>query len=542
VSPAERDTARTESADVSDAQAQAATKDEGGTATSRLAPARPPSVASLQALQRAAGNRAVQRLASPVAVQRRRVPTAGGLNPLITPGSADHGAHVAGLVRVNERALAQMTPPNRAAVMADAHAAAGSVAAFNALSAGEQARLVSRAIRMRYPALALGDPALINTGPRDATETANVATLVANATALINLAISPAHNNDLRDVFGPGNEATARTRYENARTRMQYLHTNNRIVTDRSGYNAEVGLGGLTNANQIAISPNAIDNPTDNGQIVLFIHEAMHAGNPGVVGDGGGYPSQPSFTTRDVATKLGNAAHYEVVPRRIRGLPNAFTGVVFVPAGTTVVISGVSHSAPALTPLQQAASAASQKARNAWNMGLNLHNLWVHIHLNRADWTARTPLSAYYSGATAPRFADCMPFWSKVQKLTVHERPNLIATGPGGSSRAPVTDIDVALSEGLVRLVMQVKNMANSQLGTDASTTAFLNAQTTPAERAAATTVPQQTQLVLTALRRSVGSMTGNEARDVSVIETMAANGQYAQMLSPRAPAVFPHP
>jgi hypothetical protein len=459
------------------------------------------------------------------------------VDPLTAAGATDRAQHVAGLERINARALAQLSAADRATVMAQAHTQAGSQAAYNALARPAKAKLLASVLRAHSPALVLGDPALINTGPRPATaDAANLATLVTDAASLIGIAIGGARDNDLRDVFGAAHVATAKARYTAALNRMNHLHTNNRIVTDRSGYNAEVGLGGLTNANQIALSPSAIDNPAVDENVVLLIHEAMHAGTPSIRDHG--YRNSPSFVNLEAATKLDNAAHYEVVPRRVRNMAFRFSGTVFVPAGTSVNVGGVTHTAPPLTDLQQASRNASEKARAAWNMGLNMHMLWVRIYRNRGDWNGLS-LPATYSGATASRFADCMPYWSKVQGLTVHDRPGLSAAGASAST-APVTQVDVALSEGLVRLISQAKNTAASQLGSQASATALLNANTSAAERAAATTIPLKTELLLTALRRVVGTMTGAEDRDVRVINAMAAAGRYAQMLTPRAPSAFP--
>jgi hypothetical protein len=103
-----------------------------------------------------------------------------------------------------------------------------------------------------------------------------------------------------------------------------------------------------------------------------------------------------------------------------------------------------------------------------------------------------------------------------------------------------VTQVDLALSEGLIRLISQAKNVAANQLGSQASVATFLNANTSAAERAAATTVPLKTELLLTAIRRVVGTMTGAEDRDVRVITAMASASRYAQMLTPRAPSAFP--
>ncbi|WP_155849060.1 hypothetical protein [Amycolatopsis vancoresmycina] len=503
---------------------------------------------SLLTMQRTAGNRAIGALLSgrvqahPVAVQRRRVPTGAQTGPLTSVGATDRAQHTAGLERVNERALTELAPADRAAVLTRAHTLAGSPAAYNALPAPDRARLLAEAIRAQAPGLVLGDPALINIGVRPGAlgvaDAANIAALVTNATALINTVIGGAHDGDLRQVFGPPNVATAKARYRAARDRMNYLHTHHRIVTDRSGYSAEAGVGGLTDANRISLMPGAIDHPANDENVVLIIHEAMHAGNFGVVDDRG-YPASPSFVSLRAVDKLGNAAHYEVVPRRVRGLPNSFLHTVFVPAGSSVTLGGHTHTAPPLTTTEQAARQASEAARAAWNMGLNLHTLWVRLHLHPADWTGAA-LAGEFGPGTAATFSACMPYWSLVQGLTVHTRPGLSAAAATPSA-APVTAVDVALSEGLVRLLSLATQTVDTQFASAAATNAFLLAQTTAPERAAASTIPLLKELLLIAVRRSVGELTGTPFRDVRVITTMAAAAPtYALMLAPRAPAGFP--
>jgi hypothetical protein len=501
---------------------------------------------SLLSLQGLAGNRAVRRMvtgqrgsAPGMVVQRRRVPIGAQTDPLVAGGATDRLRHLGGLERVNARALTQMTPADRTAVMTLAHTSAGSAAAFNALPGPDRARLVADAIRTFRPGLILGDPALMNIGPRPATpDTANITTLVTNATTLINIVIGGARDADLRDVFGAAAVATAKARYTAARDRMTYLHSHDKIVTDRSGYNAQVGLGGLTNASQIALAPQVIDNPAVDENVVMMIHESMHAGNPGVVGDEGGYRRSTGFTTRDSTEKLDNAAHYEIVPRRVRALADSYPGVVFVPAGTSVTIGGVTHTSAPLTPIEQASKDAYKKLRVAWGVGLNLHNLWVRINRNRGEWST-LDVAATFAGATAAHFADCMPFWSKVEGLTVHQRPGL-SPGSPDPSKAPVTQIDLALSEGLVRLLSLAKNLATAKFATAYETTIFLGAHTTAAERAAATTVPLKSTLLLTAIRRALGQFVGAEDRDVRIIQTMAASPTYTLMLAPRPPSAFP--
>ncbi|MEU8609448.1 hypothetical protein AB0C29_15750 [Actinoplanes sp. NPDC048791] len=94
---------------------------------------------------------------------------------------------------------------------------------------------------------------------------------------------------------------------------------------------------------------------------------------------------------------------YEVLARRIKGMAHAYTGTVFVPAGTSVTVGGVVHTAAPLTPLEQASRNASEVTRAAWNMGLNMHSLWVGLNLNQAEWSTLDLSVAY--GVSAPRFS-----------------------------------------------------------------------------------------------------------------------------------------
>ena len=187
-------------------------------------------------------------------------------------------------------------------------------------------------------------------------------------------------------------------------------------MTDRSGFSAQVSLGGLSNASQIAVEPSTIDNPGDKESVITLIHESMHAGNSDVRDFG--YIHQPSFIALPESVKLKNAAHFEVVPRRILGASFDFAGQTFIPAGTTV--GGV--AAPALTPKQQAIRAASETYRSAWTAGLNLHKIFVRLFRTPAEWNT-LDLSTAFSGAPAgAHFANTLPFWSKVEMLTMHER------------------------------------------------------------------------------------------------------------------------
>jgi hypothetical protein len=266
---------------------------------------------AIQAQQAAAG-----------AVQRRRLPGEAELGGLLPGGGPDEAAHMAGLTRLLERSVGELNAAQRQQVLERLlHDAPGAgfwekIAFLGGLNQREQLLRIAGALRATFPQTTLGDPALIDTGPRPATaDAANIRTLVNNANALFDQALAPARRADLEQVFGRAHVSTARARYTAAKRRMNTLHRQNKVVTDRSGYNAEVSLGGLTGPNQISLAPEVIDQPNDHENIVIMLHESMHAGNGTV--DDFGYIGTPSFTQLEAAVKLNNAAHYEVVPRRI---------------------------------------------------------------------------------------------------------------------------------------------------------------------------------------------------------------------------------
>lgn len=68
-----------------------------------------------------------------------------------------------------------------------------------------------------------------------------------------------------------------------------------------------------------------------------------------------------------------------------------------------------------------------------------------------------------------------------------------------------------------------------------------LEATATPAERAAATTVQAERDLLIKLVTRDIGSITGTPARDLQVVLRMGSTpNQFSDMLTARAPAAFP--
>lgn len=469
-------------------------------------------------------------------IQRRRVPESIGLQAATPMSGAAFDATRTGLARLLSRAWAGLSAPNQIAVQT-AMGVVGLTWTTEAnlrttLETATRTQLIrlGQEIRTVEPTAELGSPLLIDTGPRPATaDAANITTLVGNANAIFATLAGTTRDADLTQVFGAGNEATAKTKYNNAKTQMDALHSTNKIVTDRSGYSGEVGLGGLSNSDQISVEPSVIDNPTANESVVTLIHESMHAGNTDV--HDFGYIDQPSFTVLDHPVKLTNAAHFEVVPRRILGASNSFPGVTFTPAG--------SGGTPVLTAREQAIRDASETYRAAWTVGLNLHTIFVRLFRRPSEWNT-LDLSTAFSGAPAgAHFADTLPFWSKVERLTIHTRPVINPTGL--PDEQPITLIDIALSEGLIRKLSQGMN---SVPATPADALALENASASLSERtaAAASVAAERDLLIRLVIRVNLGSLTGSFIRDEQVVARMAQANlpDFSDMLAVRPPGAFP--
>ncbi len=560
----------------------------------------PTSAAAVLGLQRTAGNRAVGRLLrversvitpagfAPVTaarpLQRRRLPGAADITDLLSDpsgatrvASADSAAFNAGLTRLWTHIRGDLSPAEKADVQnlaqfglttaqVTALTAAQKTAkqtAWNTLSATlkpweVQARYANALATVR-PGLKLGDPKLINTGPRPATaDAAHITTLVTNANKVFDKIAAGAADADIDRVFGAANRATAKAKYKKARDAMNTLATTGHVVTDRSGYNREVSLGGLTGAEQISLAPGVIDNPDKRESVVTMMHESMHAGNPGDVGDNGVYIDRTAeFPKSPVSEKLTNAAHFEVVPRRLLPKdaatdpddPSAYGGCVgcaaanpaqtFTPAGT----AGPHGATPADTPREKALKAAYRMFKEAWTLGLNLHDVWVSVLKAPADWNT-LDLGTRFGGALHGRhFKDVLPFWSKVEKLTVHERTHITPTAATASTK-PVTLIDIALSEAVVRQLALGMDAtpANAAAADALETAAIASGDIGPVElHAALASVNKERDLLIKLVLKQIGSVTDTVDRDLAVVLRMGKTGDsWNEILARRPPSAFP--
>lgn len=485
-------------------------------------------------------------LTAPVPVrQLRRIPP--NVRALLTsttgPGKGENfDANAEGVLRLIELAMAELTPVQRAKVRTE-RLAGKTDAQFDALPRQERRSRYAEAIRKQFPDLELGDPKLLDMLPRPLTaDVANITKVVGHADTVYADIASGARDVWLTQVFGATSLVAAKAKYAKGRTAMNTLHASNHIVTDRgSGFSGQVFEGGLTGPSQISIMPSVIDTPDTNGSCITLIHESMHAGNSDVKDDV--YIDAPGFTTQSETQKLLNAAHFEVVPWRIKDPADAraFPGVppvafqTFIPPGTTV--AGV--TAPLRTISEDASVAAYTQIRAAWALGLNLHRQYVKIFADPTQWTA-----GQFGGAI--HYNDSVPFWSKVQKMTVHMKTVIDPTS-SDPAKHPVSQIDIALSEGFTRR-LGFGMFVFTPLRTDAQILAFEAAKATVAERNAAfpggvhsDQDKERDLLVKLALREpSVAPITGTVARDVRVVAQFNAVGNlWSNILAPRNPSTF---
>jgi hypothetical protein len=440
-----------------------------------------------------------------------------------------------------------MTAAQRARVTAIAHQGTNA-ASWAALSVSDRDLREAEAVMQVRPDLIAHDPAHIVTGPRPATrDTANLASVVAWANRLFDRIASGAVDAHIAQVFGAANVATAKAKYANGRTRMNQLNAMApvQIVTDRSGYNEEAGVGGATTHDRILVETSVFDDPTSRDSVVTLMHEALHAGNADVHDDGGYIYRRDEFLSAQPDVKLTNAAHFEVVPRRMLGMGAArfaYPGQTFHPAalppppGPGPPVAAPVGAGPPKTPRQEAIENTSNAFRIAWAVTDDLHrDVWTRLLQTPGDWNT-ADLHAEFGAGAAAHFSDTVPFLSKVLGMTIHQRASIDPASPD-PARQPVTDVDVAISEAVVRKFSQLMNAVPAS---EADAVALETARATAPERAAATTVAAETELLIRLVLRANGPVTTNAERDVHVVQTITANGEDEELLlQARAPAAF---
>lgn len=91
------------------------------------------------------------------------------------------------------------------------------------------------------------------------------------------------------------------------------------VTTDYNGDDEQVGVGGYANYASQTIHFLQTMCGTDEKSPIVAIHECAHLANGSIVDKG--YVGSPGFCTMSEGDRVTNAAHYEVVPDWITGLP-----------------------------------------------------------------------------------------------------------------------------------------------------------------------------------------------------------------------------
>jgi HTH-like domain/Integrase core domain len=219
--------------------------------------------AAVLALQRQAGNRGVNRLVRQRALrraprppaarapsrtlQRRRLPQPTALVDILSDvgpagrvAAPDSSAHMVGLNWLWATISSDLTVAERSDLMAQGMTGmtvaqltalpladqtaklAPGTAALQALKPWELQERWAQALSTVKPARMLGDPLLIDVGPRPGTsDAANIQTVVDNTNKVFDEIAAEARDQDIKDVFGAANLATAKTKYKNARKRVR---------------------------------------------------------------------------------------------------------------------------------------------------------------------------------------------------------------------------------------------------------------------------------------------------------------------------------
>jgi hypothetical protein len=164
-------------------------------------------------------------------------------------------------------------------------------------------------------------------------------------------------------------------------------------------------------------------------------------------------------------------------------------------------------------------------------MGLNLHTLYDTLYKDQTQWDTAQAGGSFHKG---------LPYWSKVEKLTIHQKTVLDPASPD-PARRPISQIDMALSEGVTRKFVECMVAIDGVPNDAAGANAFLAAHATPAEITAAHVAPAtHRDLWIKAILRIVGRITGPEARDLRVVhELVRLNGIWGTVLQHRDPGGF---
>ncbi|HEY6476113.1 MAG TPA: hypothetical protein VI456_05990 [Polyangia bacterium] len=228
----------------------------------------------------------------------------------------------------------------------------------------------------------------------------------------------------LKQVFG-SKHAAAKANYTAARRALLATanHLDRKVTTDYNLDDPELDLGGFaefkSQSMHLLLRNVQVASPAD--AKATMIHEAAHLANSSVADRV--YYGLPGFFEADEATKLGNAAHYEELPRR-KYLTSKFFGKTFTP--------GVMPTGHAATREDRVKAAANRYLQKAWDAAVD------------ADLLIRGVRKAAQAGNNRPFTANRAVLLeiSRLMDLTIHKQ------APG---KATVTLLDLTLSESVAR-------------------------------------------------------------------------------------------
>ena len=238
----------------------------------------------------------------------------------------------------------------------------------------------------------------------------------------------------LESVFGK-QAKTAKGRYAKAKAALlkAIADSDKAIDTDYNRDDPQVGLGGWANfsSQHIHLTGDIAEVRDRDNAIITLIHESAHLSHNDV--DDRGYYGSDGFEAMSESDKVGNAAHYEELPRRLLG-KSRYVKVTFTPGQT---------GGKALTFEDHVRRDASEYLRKAWDRAVDVHGF--------VRGTAKDILGgAKVFDARKVKLLEI----SKMEHLTIH------AQQPQPST---VTVLDAVLSEGVARGTARIMRLGPKQ-------------------------------------------------------------------------------
>ena len=238
----------------------------------------------------------------------------------------------------------------------------------------------------------------------------------------------------LEAVFGK-QAKTAKGRYAKAKAALlkAIANSDTAIDTDYNRDDPQVGLGGWANfaSQHIHLTGDIAEVKDRDEAIITLIHEAAHLSHNDV--DDRGYYGSDGFEAMSESDKVGNAAHYEELPRRLLG-KSRYATATFTP--------GQAGGKP-LTFEDHVRRDASEYLRKAWDRAVDVHGF---VRDAAKDLLAGNKVFS----ARKPKLLEI----SKMEHLTIH------AQQPQPST---VTVLDAVLSEGVARGTAKIMRLGPKQ-------------------------------------------------------------------------------